>query len=237
MVWNRGGKVDALHVHTAGTLSALTGGSALTLGGTGSENTCLTSWVPWLTLSGLTHECMVGVDGTNPSPCLLLQGAAILELNHPELLAPTTAGLSTHESEPDPARASTAAAPFRGGSSAVSEGCYEAEASDRGTATATRAGALRGLVPNGVSCTSARVGDQAVCDPPAGSRCAVAAPYVWVRARNQLHDETMRWAHRAPLVCAARDASSRPVRCNEMQCDEHIAHHWCVLQEMRAADR
>ena len=53
-------------------------------------------------------------------------------------------------------------------------------------------GALRrGLVPNGVSCTSARVGDQAVCDPPAGSRCAVAAPYVWVRARNQLHDETM----------------------------------------------
>ena len=31
MVWNGGGKVDALHVHTAGTLSALTGGRALTL--------------------------------------------------------------------------------------------------------------------------------------------------------------------------------------------------------------
>ena len=94
--------VDALHVHSAGTLSALIGGSALTLCMTGSENTCLTSWVPWLTLSGLTHECMVGVDGTNPSPCLLLQGAAILGLNYPASLAPTTAGLSTHESEPDP---------------------------------------------------------------------------------------------------------------------------------------
>ena len=212
MVWNRGGKVDALHVHTAGTLSALTGGSALTLGGTGSENTCLTSWVPWLTLSGLTHECMVGVDGTNPSPCLLLQGAAILGLNYPASLAPTTAGLSTHESEPDPARASTAAAPSRGGSSAVSEGCYEAEASDRGTATATRAGALRGLVPNGVSCTSARVGDQAVCDPPAGSGYAVTAPDVWVRACN-------------------------PISCMMRRCDGHIAHHWCVLQEMRTANR
>ena len=33
----------------------------------------------------------------------------------------------------------------------MSEGWYEAEASDRGTVTATRAGALRGLVPNGVS--------------------------------------------------------------------------------------
>ena len=83
--------VDALHVHSAGTLSALIGGSALTLCMTGSENTCLTSWVPWLTLSGLTHECMVGVDGTNPSPCLLLQGAAILGLNYPASLAPTTA--------------------------------------------------------------------------------------------------------------------------------------------------
>ena len=35
---NGGGKVDALHVHTAGTLSALTGGRALMLCGTGSMN-------------------------------------------------------------------------------------------------------------------------------------------------------------------------------------------------------
>ena len=88
----------------------------------------------------------------------------------------------------------------------MSEGWYEAEASDRGTVTATRAGALRGLVPNGVSCTSARVGDQAVCDPPAGSGCAVAAPDVWVRACN-------------------------PISCMMRRCDGHIAHHWCVLQQ------
>ena len=138
--------------------------------------------------------------------------AAILGMNHPESLAPTTAGLSTREGELDPARASTAAAPSRGGSSAVSEGCDGAEASDYATAAGTRASALRGLVPNGVSCTSARVGDQAVCDPPAGSGYAVTAPDVWVRACN-------------------------PISCMMRRCGGHIAHHWCVLQEMRTANR
>ena len=42
---------------------------------------------------------------------------------------------------------------------------------------------------------------------------------------------------RTTVVCAARDANSQPVRCDKMQCDGHIAHHWCVLQEMRAVNR
>ena len=134
---------------------------------------------------------MVGVDGTNPSPCLLLQGAAILGLNHPESLAPTTAGLSTHESEPDPARASTAAALHRGGSAAASEGCYEAEASDRATAADTRASALRGLAHADVCCASAQGGVLADAPPPAGSGCAIAITDVWVRACAPRHDEMM----------------------------------------------
>ena len=134
---------------------------------------------------------MVGVDGTNPSPCLLLQGAAILGLNHPESLAPTTAGLSTHESEPDPARASTAAASHRGGSAAASEGCYEAEASDRATAADTRASALRGLAHADVCCASTQGGVMADAPPPAGSGCAIAITDVWVRACTPLHDEMM----------------------------------------------
>ena len=37
-------------------------------------------------------------------------------------------------------------------------------------------------------------------------------------------------------VCCKRCEQPTGEICNEMQCDGHIAHYWCVLQEMRAVN-
>ena len=90
------------------------------------------------------------------------------------LLLPSALALSSHEveGEPDEVGSPQAVAPPRGGTQLVSEGGERP-------------------VHVGVSGTGAQRDDQAVCDPPASSGCAVAVPGVWVRACSQLHNESM----------------------------------------------